>query len=71
MIDALPYLVGYPYGCTEQTMDRFYPAILVKHTLQTMGTDLETVGKQRKQMNAQDVQNRLNNRMSTLCSIRS
>ncbi len=25
---ALAYLAGYPYGCTEQTMSRFYPSIL-------------------------------------------
>jgi uncharacterized protein YfaS (alpha-2-macroglobulin family) len=29
MIDALPYLAGYPYGCVEQTMSRFYPSVLV------------------------------------------
>ena len=23
MLDALPYLIDYPYGCTEQTMSRF------------------------------------------------
>jgi len=58
MIDALPYLAGYPYGCVEQTMSRFYPSVLVKDTLKRMGTDLETVGKQRKQMNAADLQHR-------------
>ena len=25
MLDALPYLIDYPYGCTEQTMSRFLP----------------------------------------------
>jgi uncharacterized protein YfaS (alpha-2-macroglobulin family) len=58
MIDALPYLVGYPYGCVEQTMSRFYPTVLVADTLKKMGTDLETIGKQRRQMNAGDVRNR-------------
>ncbi len=27
---ALAYLAGYPYGCTEQTMSRFYPSVLAK-----------------------------------------
>ena len=58
MIDALPYLAGYPYGCVEQTMSRFYPSVLVKDTLKKMGTDLETIGKQRKQMNPGDLANR-------------
>ncbi|WP_412028881.1 alpha-2-macroglobulin family protein [Deinococcus yunweiensis] len=30
---ALDYLVGYPYGCTEQTMSRFLPALLARQTL--------------------------------------
>jgi alpha-2-macroglobulin len=29
---ALEYLVGYPYGCTEQTMSRFYPSVLAKQS---------------------------------------
>ncbi|MFG0295344.1 MAG: alpha-2-macroglobulin, partial [Maioricimonas sp. JB045] len=27
MVDALPYLVEYPYGCTEQTLNRFLPTV--------------------------------------------
>ncbi len=33
MLDALPYLIDYPYGCTEQTMSRFLPASVVARTL--------------------------------------
>jgi alpha-2-macroglobulin len=29
---ALAYLVGYPYGCSEQTMSRFLPSVLAKQT---------------------------------------
>lgn len=34
---AVEYLVGYPYGCTEQTMDRFYPDLLVRRLLRLSG----------------------------------
>ena len=37
MLDALPYLIDYPYGCTEQTMSRFLPAAIVKRTLEKVG----------------------------------
>ena len=33
MVDALPYLVEYPYGCTEQTMSRFAPDVVVADAL--------------------------------------
>ncbi|HUP62533.1 MAG TPA: alpha-2-macroglobulin family protein [Thermoanaerobaculia bacterium] len=39
MLDALPYLIQYPYGCTEQTMSRFLPAAIVARTLRKMGLD--------------------------------
>lgn len=37
MLDALPYLIRYPYGCTEQTMSRFLPAAVVSKTLTDLG----------------------------------
>ena len=37
MLDALPYLIDYPYGCTEQTMSRFLPAAIVARTLRKNG----------------------------------
>jgi len=39
MLDALPYLVNFPYGCTEQTMSRFLPAAIVARTLEKLGLD--------------------------------
>jgi len=43
MIDALPYLFDYPYGCTEQTMSRFLPAVMARRTLEKLGVDLGEV----------------------------
>ncbi|MGH9943462.1 MAG: alpha-2-macroglobulin family protein, partial [Pyrinomonadaceae bacterium] len=37
MLDALPYLIDYPYGCTEQTMSRFLPAAITAKTLRALG----------------------------------
>jgi uncharacterized protein YfaS (alpha-2-macroglobulin family) len=41
MIDALPYLAEFPYGCTEQTLNRFLPTVIVRKMLIDMGIDLE------------------------------
>lgn len=43
MLDALPYLLDYPYGCTEQTMSRFLPAAIVAKTLREQGVAPEAV----------------------------
>ena len=43
MVDTLPYLLQYPYGCTEQTLNRFLPAVLTQRTLQKMGVNLADV----------------------------
>jgi uncharacterized protein YfaS (alpha-2-macroglobulin family) len=37
LADTLPYLVEYPYGCVEQTMSRFLPAIRVAAILKQAG----------------------------------
>ena len=41
MLDALPYLVDYPYGCTEQTLSRFLPCAVVAKTLRDRGLSVE------------------------------
>lgn len=37
LIGATDYLIGYPYGCTEQTMSRFLPDLLVERVLKLHG----------------------------------
>ena len=41
MLDALPYLADYPYACTEQTLSRFLPAVIVLKTLRDHGLSAE------------------------------
>lgn len=54
MIDALPYLLEYPYGCTEQTLSRFVPAVLTRRSLQMFGgVKLEDLGKIKDSLNPQ------------------
>lgn len=55
MVDALPYLIDYPYGCTEQTLNRFLPAVITQQTLKRMGIDLADVQKKRTNLNAQEL----------------
>ncbi len=54
MIDALPFLLDYPYGCTEQTMSRFMPAVLTRRALELAGGyTLEDIEKIRQDLNPQ------------------
>jgi uncharacterized protein YfaS (alpha-2-macroglobulin family) len=46
-MDALPYLLEFPYGCVEQTMSRFIPAVLVRKTLADAGVSLEQIAERR------------------------
>jgi len=55
MVDALPYLVDYPYGCTEQTLSRFLPTVLTQKILLEMGIDLEAIKDKRTNLNAQEI----------------
>ncbi|MDG1897964.1 MAG: MG2 domain-containing protein [Fuerstiella sp.] len=55
MVDALPYLIDYPYGCTEQTLNHFLPAAITQQTLKRMGVDLADVQRKRTNLNAQEI----------------
>jgi hypothetical protein len=55
MVDALPYLMDYPYGCTEQTLDRFLPTVITQKALLQMGLNLKEIREKRTNLNAQEI----------------
>jgi len=55
MVDALPYMVDYPYGCTEQTLNRFLPTVMTQKILMDMGLDLKAIQAKRTNLNAQEI----------------
>ncbi len=55
MVDALPYLVNYPYGCTEQTLSRFLPTVITHRILQDMGLDLAAIRDKQTNLNSQEL----------------
>jgi len=55
MVDALPYMNDYPYGCTEQTLNRFLPTVITLRILQRMNLDLKDIQKKRTNLNAQEI----------------
>jgi uncharacterized protein YfaS (alpha-2-macroglobulin family) len=55
MVDALPYMVEYPYGCTEQTLNRFLPTVITQSILQKMNLNLKEIQEKRTNLNAQEI----------------
>jgi uncharacterized protein YfaS (alpha-2-macroglobulin family) len=55
MVDALPYLVEYPYGCTEQTLNRFIPTVITQRLLQNMKLNLKDIQTKRTNLNSQEI----------------
>lgn len=55
MVDALPYLADYPYGCTEQTLNKFLPSAITQKVLKDMGIDLKAIREKRTNLNAQEI----------------
>jgi uncharacterized protein YfaS (alpha-2-macroglobulin family) len=55
MVDALPYLAEYPYGCTEQTLNRFLPSVITQNTLLRMNLNLDEIKEKRTNLNAQEI----------------
>lgn len=55
MVDALPYLAEYPYGCTEQTLNRFLPSVITQKVLLEMQLNLAEIREKRTNLNAQEI----------------
>jgi uncharacterized protein YfaS (alpha-2-macroglobulin family) len=55
MVEALPYLTSYPYGCTEQTLNRFLPTVITRQILLKMGLDLAAIKAKRTNLNAREL----------------
>ncbi|MBL8796167.1 MAG: alpha-2-macroglobulin [Planctomycetia bacterium] len=55
MVDALPYMVDYPYGCTEQTLNRFLPTVITQGVLKKMNLNLKDIEQKRTNLNAQEL----------------
>ncbi len=46
LLDALIYLKEFPYGCIEQTLNRFAPGVQALRALKQLGTPNEALAKQ-------------------------
>ena len=55
MVDALPYMVDFPYGCTEQTLNRFLPTVITQRVLLNMKLNLKDIQAKRTNLNAQEI----------------
>lgn len=56
VLGALPYLAGYPYGCVEQTMSRFLPAVVASRALKKLGVAHEGLARELPDMVNQGLQ---------------
>ncbi len=54
VVDAIPYLADYPHGCTEQTLNRFVPAVVARNMLRELGINLAEVKAKRNNLNPQE-----------------
>ena len=51
VLSALPYLVEYPYGCFEQTLNRFIPLTVVDKTMKDLKIDLSEIEEFNQKIN--------------------
>jgi alpha-2-macroglobulin len=57
VVDAIPYLASYPHGCTEQSLNRFVPAVIAQRMLKNLKINLAEVKAKRTNLNPQELGN--------------
>ncbi len=57
VVDAIPYLASFPHGCTEQTLNRFVPAVIAQQMLRDLKINLAEVKAKRTNLNPQELGN--------------
>jgi alpha-2-macroglobulin len=55
VVDAIPYLADYPHGCTEQTLNRFVPAVIAQKLVKDLGVNLDEIRTKRNNLNPQEL----------------
>lgn len=55
VVDAIPYLADYPHGCTEQTLNRFVPAVIAQKLVKDLGVNLDEIRVKRNNLNPQEL----------------
>lgn len=55
VVDAIPYLADYPHGSTEQTLNRFVPAVIAQKMLRDLKINLDEVKAKRNNLNSQEL----------------
>jgi hypothetical protein len=55
VVDAIPYLASYPHGCTEQTLNRFVPAVIAQRMLNDLKINLAEIKAKRTNLNPQEL----------------
>ncbi|MDO4410060.1 MAG: alpha-2-macroglobulin family protein [Akkermansia sp.] len=58
MVEALPFLAEYPYGCVEQTLNRFVPACEIINTLNKLGISPTKVLESAQSLNPQTIKDK-------------
>lgn len=66
LVEALPYLINYPYGCVEQTTSKFIPTVVVSKTLRTLGVNISEINEIKKKERSKEFSTTLDKKNKNL-----